>query len=91
MPSWMSWAFAFVFLASTGLVACEKKAGEQALETAAVAGKCEHGVQANLCTRCNPKLESAFKAEGDWCDEHKRPESQCAVCNPELAKAGIKP
>jgi cobalt-zinc-cadmium efflux system membrane fusion protein len=27
-----------------------------------------------------------YKAKGDWCAEHGVPESQCAICNPELAK-----
>lgn len=52
--------------------------------------KCEHGVAAALCSRCNPKLEAAFKAKGDWCGEHNRPESQCVICKPELANAGVK-
>jgi hypothetical protein len=52
--------------------------------------KCEHGVQKTLCARCNPKLAAVFKAKGDWCAEHERPESQCVPCHPELAKKGIK-
>jgi hypothetical protein len=55
------------------------------------AEKCEHGVKKSLCTRCNPKLKPVFKAKGDWCGEHDRPESQCSSCNPNLAKQGIKP
>ncbi len=51
---------------------------------------CEHGVQKALCTRCNPKLAPVFKAKGDWCAEHERPESQCALCHPDLAKKGVK-
>lgn len=51
---------------------------------------CEHGVRKALCTRCNPKLAPVFKAKGDWCAEHERPESQCALCHPELAKQGVK-
>jgi hypothetical protein len=53
--------------------------------------KCEHGVKKVLCTRCNPKLAAVFKAKGDWCHEHDRPESQCAICHPELEKQGVKP
>jgi membrane fusion protein, heavy metal efflux system len=45
---------------------------------------CEHGVPAELCTRCNPDLIEVFKAQGDWCAEHGVPESQCRQCNPEL-------
>ncbi len=52
--------------------------------------KCGHGVQKSLCTRCNPKLSAVYKAKGDWCAEHERPESQCAPCHPELAKKGVK-
>lgn len=52
--------------------------------------RCEHGVQRTLCTRCNPKLVPVFKSKGDWCAEHERPESQCVLCHPELAKAGVK-
>jgi hypothetical protein len=54
------------------------------------AARCEHGVAKTLCTRCNPKLAPVFKAKGDWCAEHERPESQCVLCHPELAKKGIK-
>lgn len=53
--------------------------------------KCEHGVDNALCARCNPALKPAFVAKNDWCAEHERPESQCAICHPDLAKAGIKP
>lgn len=56
----------------------------------ATAERCQHGVQKALCTRCNPKLAPVFKAKGDWCPEHARPESQCVLCHPELAKQGIK-
>lgn len=52
--------------------------------------KCEHGVKQTICARCNPKLEPVFRAKKDWCEEHKRPESQCSICNPELKKNGIK-
>lgn len=52
--------------------------------------RCGHGVQRSLCARCNPKLAAVYKAKGDWCSEHERPESQCVLCHPELAKKGIK-
>lgn len=58
---------------------------------ASVAERCQHGVKKSLCARCNPKLEPVFRAKGDWCEEHKRPESQCAICKPALKKDGIKP
>ena len=53
--------------------------------------KCEHGVKTTICTRCKPKLAAAFKAKGDWCGEHQRAESQCAICKPALKKEGVKP
>ncbi len=52
--------------------------------------KCPHGVAKTLCTRCNPKLAAVFKAKGDWCAEHERPESQCVLCHPELARKGVQ-
>ncbi len=52
--------------------------------------KCEHGLQKSICARCNPKLAAVYKAKGDWCSDHQRPESQCVLCHPELAKKGIK-
>ena len=51
---------------------------------------CEHGVQKSLCSRCNPKLATVYKAKGDWSEEHQRAESQCAICNPKLAEKGVK-
>ena len=56
----------------------------------AVAEKCEHGVKKTFCARCNPKLEAVFKAKNDWCAEHTRPETQCVICHPDLAKQGVK-
>ena len=56
----------------------------------APAGRCEHGVEAAICARCNPALKPAFVAKNDWCAEHERPESQCAICHPDLARDGVK-
>lgn len=70
--------------------AAGKKAPKQDAPPATVAPTCDHGVQKTLCSRCNPKLASVFKAKGDWCAEHERPESQCVVCHPDLAKKGVK-
>ena len=54
--------------------------------------KCDaHGVKKTICARCKPKLATAYKSKGDWCSEHERPESQCAICHPELKKQGVKP
>lgn len=44
---------------------------------------CVHGVQANVCTKCNPRLAAIFQAKGDWCDEHGFPESFCPICHAE--------
>ncbi len=41
-----------------------------------------HGVPEALCVPCWPALVTAFKAVGDWCGAHERPESQCELCNP---------
>ena len=68
----------------------EEPRPEQAPKAEAEKPKCEHGVQKTLCTRCNPKLAPVFKAKGDWCAEHDRPESQCSLCHPDLAKKGVK-
>jgi cobalt-zinc-cadmium efflux system membrane fusion protein len=51
--------------------------------TAAVAALCPHGVQANVCPKCNPRLAAVFQAKGDWCAEHGFPESFCPLCHPE--------
>lgn len=60
----------------------------------------EHGVPEEICARCNTKLVAEFQQKGDWCEEHKRPDSQCFIHHPELrdkfiaqyeAKFGEKP
>jgi len=44
--------------------------------------QCEyHGIDVNLCSRCNPELIPEFKAKGDWCAGHNLPESQCDLCD----------
>lgn len=48
------------------------------------AERCEHRVPREVCARCNPGLVPKFKAAGDWCPEHDRPESQCLECHPDL-------
>jgi hypothetical protein len=91
------WLVSIAFLMACSPSKEESKAppverpGSSSTETAATAAtKCEHGVDKALCTRCDPRLEAVFKAKGDWCAEHSRPESQCAICHPELAAAGVK-
>ena len=68
------------------------RAGEPAPSPVAQerAARCAHGVKQSICTRCNAKLAPVFKAKGDWCPDHDRPESQCVRCNPRLAKEGVK-
>ena len=82
-------AVALVCCASLPALAAGKGKPAPASATAA-AEKCEHGVKAKLCTRCDPRLGAVFKAKGDWCAEHERAESQCVKCHPDLAKKGIK-
>lgn len=45
---------------------------------------CEHGVPAELCTKCDPDLIDVFKAQDDWCEEHGLPLSHCKVHDPTL-------
>jgi cobalt-zinc-cadmium efflux system membrane fusion protein len=45
---------------------------------------CEHGVPAELCTKCDPDLIDVYKAQDDWCEAHGLPESHCRQCNPDL-------
>lgn len=85
--------FAFVCLSLSSLSACKEAAPHGATpstDTVAATAACEHGVQKDICARCNPALKPAFVAKNDWCGEHERPESQCAICHPDLAKKGIK-
>ena len=82
-------AFAIAFSASAQMPV--KPAAEPATkEEAKKEESCDHGVKKAICTRCNPKLAAVYKAKGDWCKEHERAESQCVLCNPDLAKKGVK-
>jgi hypothetical protein len=90
-------SLARIALAVAALTASPALAGEGhphgapgAAAPAAQQEKCEHGVKKSICARCNPKLAAVYKAKGDWCPEHTRPESQCVLCHPELAKKGVK-
>lgn len=87
-------AVVVAFVLSSVAVAEAPRSAEPApakKEAAKKVEKCEaHGVTKGLCACCNPKLQAVFKAKGDWCAEHSRPESQCVVCKPELAKQGLK-
>ncbi|MBL8742809.1 MAG: efflux RND transporter periplasmic adaptor subunit [Myxococcales bacterium] len=44
---------------------------------------CEHGVQGDLCPKCNPELAAIYQKQGDWCAEHQMPESFCPICHPD--------
>ena len=82
---------AFVAIAfAPPALATEPGTGAAPAAQASPDAKCEHGVTQRLCARCNPKLAAVYKAKGDWCAEHERPESQCVICHPELAKQGVK-
>lgn len=81
-------------IVASALIALPALAAEAPAKAApspsATVAKCEHGVAKALCTRCNPKLAPVFKAKGDWCPEHARPESQCSLCHADLAAQGVK-
>lgn len=81
---------AVVLALALGTAAPASAAGDAPAMQSAPAEKCEHGVKKALCARCNPMLIPVYKAKGDWCEEHKRPESQCVLCKPQLAKGGVK-
>lgn len=60
----------------------EAKCGFCHPELTETLGFCKgHGVPEVFCYQCDPDLVPAFKAAGDWCAPHARPESQCAICN----------
>ena len=49
----------------------------------------EHGIWERVggkqfCARCDAKLMKKMKSEGDWCEKHERPLSQCFICDPKL-------
>lgn len=67
----------------TSTIARTASAEVPKLEPAAVT-LCEHGVPAELCTKCSPDLTAAFKEMGDWCNKHGLPLSHCTQCNPAL-------
>lgn len=85
---WRAGAAAVALLASvvTGAVQSASWAGAESVQDSASATVklCEHGVPAEICTKCNPDLTDAFKEMGDWCDKHGLPLSHCKQCNPDL-------
>jgi len=42
---------------------------------------CAHDAPADECTQCHPERAEEFRARGDWCPEHGRPESHCKLCH----------
>jgi cobalt-zinc-cadmium efflux system membrane fusion protein len=59
----------------------EAKCGFCNEELTKTLGFCKgHGVPEVFCYQCDPDLIPGFKAAGDWCKAHARPESQCAIC-----------
>ena len=85
-------AFAVLTLAQPSFAAQTPATPASPAAPDATAKKCDaHGVKKTICARCKPKLAAAFKAKGDWCAEHERPESQCAICKSALRKEGVKP
>ncbi len=86
-------SFPLVFvltLSLVGVAAAEPPVQQPVQKESKQDKRCEHGVKKAVCARCNPKLAPVFKARGDWCTEHERPESQCVICHPELAEKGVK-
>ena len=43
------------------------------------------------CATTSAHAPPGAPVAGDWCPEHSRPESQCAICHPELALPAPKP
>lgn len=76
----------FVFVLSLALATmfgCKKPSGDVAPSGTEQPPLCEHRVQKDICTKCNPKLVPVFQAKKDWCSEHGLPESVCPICHPE--------
>lgn len=78
-------AVVILALAVAATLGCKKPAGEAAATGggAEQVPLCEHRVQKDICTKCNPKLVPVFQAKKDWCSEHGFPESVCPICHPE--------
>ncbi len=66
-------------------LACKPEATPQqgSASTQPASAICEHGVQTDLCPKCNPDLAAIYQARGDWCSEHQMPESFCPICHPD--------
>lgn len=64
-------------------LACKGDVPSQQTSASTQAGqsRCEHGVQGDLCPKCNPELATIYQAKGDWCTEHQMPESFCPICH----------
>lgn len=70
-------------LAAALSAGCKKPTADAAATAAEQPPLCEHHVQKDICTKCNPKLAAVFQAKKDWCPEHGFPESVCPICHPE--------
>ncbi|MEX2315673.1 MAG: RND transporter [Pirellulales bacterium] len=76
----------------SGLPGCGKSADKGSTSTAKSGAESdahgewwcnEHGVPEEVCPLCDNQLVAGFKAKGDWCAAHDRPDSQCFTCHPE--------
>jgi hypothetical protein len=50
-----------------------------------------HGIPEDECGKCNKDLQKKAKANGDWCETHKRIKSQCFACDPTLYDRVFEP
>jgi len=51
----------------------------------------EHGIPEEMCGLCTKTYRDQKKAEGDWCETHKRLQSQCFKCDPSLYEKVFEP
>jgi hypothetical protein len=50
-----------------------------------------HGIPEEECGKCSKELRDKAKANGDWCEMHKRIKSQCFACDPTLFERVFEP
>jgi hypothetical protein len=51
----------------------------------------EHGIPEEICGLCNKSYRDKKKADGDWCETHRRLKSQCFKCDPALYEKDFEP
>jgi hypothetical protein len=51
----------------------------------------EHGIPEDICGQCTKEYRDKQKAAGDWCETHKRLQSQCFLCDPALYEKVFEP